>query len=135
MQQNTKLTLVRAGIIFGGLFYTWSGAALIVAPEWFFNTFGYFPPFNRHYAGDAGTFLLPVGIGLLLAARAPTRHIGLIAVAAGISVLHVLNHLYDDLLLADMGHLFSDIMPLLSVGIVLLLVLYALWRSPTAQTT
>jgi hypothetical protein len=78
---------------------------------------------------------LPVGIGLLLAARTPARHIGLIAVAVGISVLHVLNHLYDDLLLGDMGHLFSDIMPLLSVGIVLLLVLYTLWRSPTAQTT
>lgn len=135
MRQNTNLTLVRMGVIFGGLFYTWSGAALILAPEWFFNTFGYFPPFNRHYAGDAGTFLLPVGIGLLLAARTPAQHIGLIAVAAGISVLHVFNHLYDDLLIGDMSHLFSDIMPLLIVGIVLLAVIYMLKRARTAQAT
>lgn len=135
MQRNTKLTLVRIGVLFGGLFYTWSGAALIVAPEWFFNTFGYFPPFNRHYAGDAGTFLLPLGIGLLLTARTPARHIGIIAIAAGISVLHVLNHLYDDLLIGNISHLLTDILPLLSVGIVLLLVLYTLMRTPTAQTT
>jgi dolichyl-phosphate-mannose--protein O-mannosyl transferase len=134
VQQNTKLTLIRVGVLFGGLFYTWSGAALIAAPEWFFNTFGYFPPFNRHYAGDAGTFLLPLGIGLLLIARAPAKHIGLIAVAAGISVLHVFNHLYDDLLIGDMSHLLTDILPLLSVGIVLLLVLYALRSDLTAQS-
>ena len=51
-------------------------------------------PFNRHYAGDLGAFLLPLGLALLVAARQPSRHLLLVGMAAGASLLHALNHRY-----------------------------------------
>ena len=78
-----------------GLLDTAAGAALLLAPQWFYETVGTFPPFNRHYAGDAGAFLLPIGIGLLFAAREPARYRALLVLALGASWLHGLNHAYD----------------------------------------
>jgi hypothetical protein len=94
------VTAVRVGqalIALVGLFDTAAGAALLVAPEWFYQTLGTFPPFNRHYAGDAGAFLLPIGIGLLFAAREPVRYRPILALALAASWLHALNHGYDAL--------------------------------------
>jgi hypothetical protein len=58
-----------AQIILGGAagFSLLTGLALLFASNWFFQTLGYFPPFNRHYAGDLGAFELPLGVGLLWA--------------------------------------------------------------------
>src|SRR5712691_8523067 len=78
-----------------GLAYLLTGIALLFAPVWFFQTIGHFPPFNRHYEGDLGSFLLPLGVGLLVAARAPLKHIWVIRVAALGSLLHAGNHMYD----------------------------------------
>ena len=71
-----------------------AGAALLLAPQWFFDNIGTFPPYSRHYLGDAGAFLLPVGIALLVAATNPRRHYSLVLVGLGVSVLHFLAHLY-----------------------------------------
>ena len=79
----------------GGLMYSLVGAALLLAPAWFHETIGRFPPFNRHYLGDLGAFHLPLGVGLLVAACDPSRYRGIIGVAAATSLLHVANHLYD----------------------------------------
>jgi hypothetical protein len=78
------------GLIIGatGLFYLLKGVALLVAPDWFFATIGYYPPYNRHYAGDAGALSLPLGIGLLLAARHPARQRSVVGIGAGVSLLH-----------------------------------------------
>jgi hypothetical protein len=54
-----------------GVAYLLTGIALLFAPAWFFLAIGHFLPFNRHYEGDLGSFLLPLGIGLLVAARDP----------------------------------------------------------------
>ena len=86
-----------------GLADTVAGAALLLAPEWFYQTLGTFPPFNRHYAGDAGAFLLPIGIGLLFAAREPARFRAILALGLGASWLHALNHAYDAVLHAGEG--------------------------------
>lgn len=80
-----------------GLADTVAGAALLLAPEWFYETLGTFPPFNRHYAGDAGAFLLPIGIGLLFAAREPARFRAILVLGLGASWIHALNHAYDAL--------------------------------------
>ncbi len=112
-----------------GLNYLFVGLALIFVPRWFFDTIGNFPPFNRHYSGDLGTFLLPLGIGLLWAARDPARHLGLIGVALAGSWLHVLNHLSDDLAAAALSpQFFSNTLPLLALAVLLSAAYTALLR-------
>ncbi len=111
---------VRGVIVLNGLNYLFVGLALIFTPRWFFDTIGNFQPFNRHYSGDLGTFLLPLGIGLLWAARDPARHLGLIGVALAGSWLHVLNHLSDDLAAAALSpQFFSNTLPLLALAALL----------------
>ncbi|MBZ0282958.1 MAG: hypothetical protein K8L97_19620 [Anaerolineae bacterium] len=96
--KNGKLAgAVRASLIAGGLLYLLTGVALLFAPEWFFQNIGYFPPFNRHYEGDLGAFLLPLGAAMLWAAREPAKHGLLVGMAAAGSILHAVNHIVDDL--------------------------------------
>ena len=77
--------------------YVLTGLALLLAPEWFYWNIGYYPPFNRHYAGDMGTAQTALGVGMLLAAWAPYRNGALILTAAIAAVLHAGNHLFDAL--------------------------------------
>jgi hypothetical protein len=69
-----KPTAVQAVVFVTGLFYTLTGLLMLFIPGWFYDTIGHFPPFNRHFIGDLGTFILPMGLGLILAARAPFQH-------------------------------------------------------------
>jgi hypothetical protein len=97
MSTNQKISRawVRAVIFAGGILYSFIGLALIFAPSWFFNTIGNFPPFNRHYMGDLGSFILPMGIGLLIASRNPARHGVLIGAVVAANLFHAANHVYD----------------------------------------
>ena len=97
----SRLRLVQWVVAFSGASYTLTGFSQLFAPRWFFENIGNFPPFNRHYLGDIGAFTLAMGAGLLFAARQPAQHRSLIGVVALGSVLHLLNHLYDDWLSAD----------------------------------
>ena len=114
-------------IAFTGLVYLFVGVALLFAPRWFFENIGNFPPFNRHFLGDLGAFQLPLGVGLLWAARAPERHRSLIVVVIAGSLIHALNHLYDDLLNGFWAspQLWSQTLPL----VLLVVVLYWAWRA------
>lgn len=94
---NWRAAFVRAVLVAGGLNYALTGLALLFASEWFYQNIGYFPPFNRHYAGDLGGFTLPIGVALLWAARKPEQHRLMIGYAAFASLIHALNHGYDDL--------------------------------------
>ena len=119
-----SLPQVVAGFV--GLWYVLAGGALLLAPAWFFATIGPFPPFNRHYQGDAGAFLLPLGLGLLLAAGDLARQRVLVAVAATASLLHVANHLYDGLFAAwPLERWLTDTVPLAVAAGALL---WVLWR-------
>lgn len=80
-----------------GLSDALAGLALLFAPRWFFDTIGNFPPFGRHFMGDTGAFLLPIGLALIVAARDPRRYRLLVWLGAGASLLHFLNHLYGSL--------------------------------------
>jgi len=92
---STTNRFPRVMLVLNGVIYIGIGVALILAPEWFFTNIGNFPPFNRHYEGDFGAFLLPLGAGFLYAARDPARHIALLGVVAAGGLLHALNHVYD----------------------------------------
>jgi hypothetical protein len=86
--------MVRILLVIVGLTDTIAGAALWLGPRWFFDNVGPFAPYNAHYLGDAGAFLLPVGVGLCFAAINPRRYMALLVLGLAVSVLHFLNHLY-----------------------------------------
>ena len=115
-----------AQIILGaaGGVYLLSGFALLFVPNWFFQTLGYFPPFSRHYAGDLGAFLLPLGVGLLWTIPEPSRHVRLIWAVASASFLHAGNHIYDALLVSSppLGVWAFQIGPLLLLAVLLTIV-------------
>ena len=125
---KSQESFVRAVVVIGGLSYLLTGLALVFAPEWFFTNVGYFPPFNHHYAGDLGMFQIPMGIGLLASLRDPVRHRLLVGVATAGSVLHILNHLYDDLGTGDWSHLVKDTGPLLLLAVLMVAASYILMR-------
>jgi uncharacterized membrane protein len=121
---NTR-TIARAAIFVSGVFYLLSGLGLTFAPEWFFTNVGNYPPFNRHYAGDTGAFTLALGLALLWAARSSSlaQQHSLIGYTVLASLLHALNHAYDDVLaqqtlvtaLLNTGPLFVFVLMLLVV--------------------
>ena len=112
--------IVQLILILSGLLFLLTGLALIFYPVTFFNRIGNFPPFNRHYEGDLGSFLVPLGIGLLVASRDPERYRAVVGVAAGGSLLHALNHWYDAILGgASLPRWLSDTFPLLLFGLLL----------------
>ena len=89
------LAVVRGVLLLAGTGSLLAGAALMLAPGWFFEHIGPYPPFNRHYAGDLGAFNVAIGLALFLAARDPLRRRMLVGVAALGNVLHAANHVYD----------------------------------------
>ena len=109
-----KTNAIQITLATAGLFYLLTGLALLFLPTWFFTYIGNFPPYNRHYMGDAGAFILPLGIGLLLAARQPAAFRSAILISAIGSLIHALNHAYDDWLAhSPLLHWFSETIPLL----------------------
>jgi len=93
------MNLTRLVIFLNALLNLFAGLGLLFFPHWFFENIGHFPPYNRHYLGDAGAFLLPWGVALLIVARDPRRRLTLLGVATLASVIHAVNHLVGDLAL------------------------------------
>ncbi len=116
-----RFTQIVVGL--AGTGYLLAGIALLFAPMWFFQAIGNFPPFNQHYEGDLGSFVLALGIGLLAIIRNPARHMWVIWVAALGSVLHVINHIYDAVVNTEpISKWLLEIGPLLIVALLLLIV-------------
>ena len=77
-------------------------------------------------SGDLGAFILALGVGLVFAARDPVQLRALVGVAAVGSILHGLNHLYDDWLGGNWmpAHLLAETLPLVALAVMLVIV----WR-------
>jgi hypothetical protein len=69
-----RLSFLRVVIGIAGIIHLATSLLLLLAPYSYFMLLEHFPPYNRHDAGDLGAFQLPLGIGLLLAARQPFRY-------------------------------------------------------------
>jgi hypothetical protein len=70
---------------------------LFFTPSLFFHQVAPIGIFNEHYAIDLGSFLLPLGVFLVLAVRYAEWSQPIIAVAAVGSSLHLISHLRDGL--------------------------------------
>lgn len=116
-----QLTAGQVIVAAAGALYTLTALALLFAPVWFFQHIGTYGAYNRHYEGDAGAFVLGLGLALLVAARDPARHRLLVWAAALGSLFHALNHLYDSLLvLIWPGDWLTTTIPLLVLALLLL---------------
>jgi len=115
-----------------------SGLALAVVPEWFYTHLAPFPPFNRHFTGDAGIFSAALGAVLLVAARSVQRPGPVVVIGAVASMWHALNHMYDHWRdsgslghLLESGHAWRDLPLLLLGGVTLLALALARLAKPT----
>ena len=123
-------------VLVAGLNYVLTGLALLMAPTWFFENIGPFGLFNRHYLGDLGAFLLPMGIGLLVAARQSRQQLLLIAVVAAGNIIHASNHIYDALIGQEaLSHWLSDTIPLIFFAVIFMLVFLDRRRQPRTLTS
>ncbi len=127
MPAAKALRFAQAIVLLNGLTYLAVGAALLVTPEWFFANIGNFPPFNRHYAGDLGSFQLALGAVLLYAVRDPAAHASVLGVAALGGTMHALNHAVD----AARGLGGWD--QTLALAVLAALTLAALWQAIAAR--
>ena len=71
------------------------GLLLWLAPGFFFDEIGPYPPRNDHYMADLATFYLALGAVALVAVRRPSWRIPVLAFAFVHYALHSLNHLID----------------------------------------
>jgi hypothetical protein len=71
------------------------GLLLWLAPGFFFDEIGPYPPRNDHYMADLATFYLALGAVALVAVRRPSWRVPVLAVALVHYTLHSLNHLID----------------------------------------
>ena len=78
-----------------GVLHVVVGLYMFFLPGSFYFRIGTYGPENTHYVGDVATFVLAIGIGLLLAVGRPAWRTPVLAVAALWYGLHALNHLFD----------------------------------------
>ena len=71
------------------------GLLLWLAPGFFFDEIGPYPPRNDHYMADLATFYLALGGAALVAARRASWRIPVLSFAFAQYALHSLNHVID----------------------------------------
>lgn len=96
---KSKTPLLSVLLLLLGAFSVVNGIAMFFIPRvWFFEMVPGVPEtgsFNAHLVQDSGTFFLAIGVGLLIAARDPARHVAAIVVAAIANAMHSILHLYS----------------------------------------
>jgi hypothetical protein len=119
----TRLGFARLVIGIAGVMHLAVGLLLLLAPYSYFMLIEHFPPYNRHDAGDLGAFQLPLGMGLLLAAREPSRYRVVVLMAAAANLLHTLNHIYERLISpTTLVYWIAEVGPLLLMALALMAV-------------
>ena len=79
--------------LFCGTYYSLVGTLLFFAPRFFFTRVAPIGAYNEHYMVDLGSFLLPVGLFLLLAVRFRNWSPPIMGLAALGSSFHFVSHL------------------------------------------
>lgn len=112
---------------------------LFMPATWFFRIVPGVPetgPFNAHLVGDGGTFFIAVGIGLLIAATDPRRHLSAIIVAAIAGFLHAGLHVYShEAGLLSLDHLGVEFVGIYLPTLILIVICVFLMSSARAKMT
>jgi hypothetical protein len=109
-----------------------TGLQMLFAPAYWYAHVPGVPetgPLNAHLVADGGTFNIPIGLGLLWAARNAQRQVLLIAVAACAGLLHSLLHVWshaEGLLSAE--HLTTEVLGIYIPAAALIAIAAVLWR-------
>ena len=126
-----RQSYIRSVLVAVGLFYMVTAGLLLLAPLWFFENVGDYPPYNRHFIGDAGSFMLALGLVLLWAVRDPIRYRPMIAIVGAASLVHAINHIIDDFILNPSTFSIMSNMALFIIAFAILLA--AWWAVPQSQ--
>ena len=131
---NWKQTYARAIAVSVGVAYLVAALTLLLAQDWFFNTIGNYPPYNRHYMGDAGSFVSVLGLLLLWAVRDLARHWAMILLAGVGSLLHATNHVIEDFITNPSTASITSNILLFVLAFAMLLAAWAAKTSADART-
>lgn len=121
-------TLTRFIVLFSGGLNSLLALTILLAPEFFYNTLANFAPFNRHFLGDIAAFMIGPSLALLFAAREPGKHRALIGAVVLSNLVHLANHLYDDIFVERGAtlHWLNNTVPVLITTLPLLWVWFTL---------
>ena len=78
-----------------GIFHLLLGLYMFFFPASFYARIGTYGVENSHYVGDVASFVLAIGVGLMLAAGRPSWRAPVLSVTALWYGFHALNHLFD----------------------------------------
>jgi hypothetical protein len=133
----TRPTLTQIVLVLNGVLLTFAGVSLLFAPQWFFDTFAPFAPFNRHFLGDAGAFSLPWGLACFFIARNPQQQRALWGFTVLASSIHALNHLFGDFFIErlPLTQIFTDNLPVWLFALPLALVFAFTFRNTKTDLT
>jgi len=68
---------------------------MAVSPHSFYTAVGPFGAFNGHYIRDVASYNAALGLGFVIAVRAPSWRVPVLAISAAQFGLHSVNHLVD----------------------------------------
>lgn len=87
--------LVQAAWALAVAFFGIGGLWAFVDPAGFYDTLATFPPFNKHFLRDIGSFQLGIAATLLAVLRWRSGTVVALVGASVASVVHALSHLID----------------------------------------
>ena len=91
----TRHRIVLAVGVFSAGFYLVVGMWAFLAPQSFYDVVAPFPPYNRHFLHDAGSFQAGLGVGLALMLFARSAVVAVLGGVATANVLHAASHFID----------------------------------------
>ena len=132
---NWRQAYARSIAIAVGISYLAAALTLLLSQDWFFNnSFGNYPPYNRHYMGDAGSFVSVAGLMLLWAARDVARHWAMFLLAGVGSLVHATNHVIEDFITNPSSASVANNILLFVMAFALLLAAWAAKSSADSRT-